>query len=266
MTDTEPKKIAETVREKCAPLLRELHARSNALELSLWVLRSTKDLALADRLSAKQVHDILGELEVGCGLNAIKVALSRARDREIIASAGSAGVAYGISKRGRALLDRTDPVHGIEVWHVEPGKKWTAWRNLEDFSPMLSGPLQISDPYYGQRSLHALQILANRPDGVRLLSCLPASRRGTTGSTVRVAAGDFVSQTPNVEIRLVAPPAPFHDRYIVSDHSLTILGQGLEGLGEKESFVIHLPEELVADTLQTLRQDFETRWQAATRV
>jgi hypothetical protein len=254
---------SDRIRKKFASGLPGLHARTNSLELALWVLRASKDGGIAPSLTAREIHSILRHLEVACSQISISVALSRAADKEVTQDSRSSGIHYGVSHRGRELLDRTDPTNGVEVWHVEQGSKWTSWSRLEDLSKSYTGEVLITDPYYGQRSLHSLGILAERGDPVRLLTSQPTGRRGVNAASLRIEATDFMQQNRNVQIRAIPPPAPFHDRYILSDNALTMLGHGLEGLGEKEAFVIRLARTVVPDLLATLHAEFAARWTGA---
>jgi hypothetical protein len=258
--------LARMIRDKSGGSIGSLHRRDKALERSLWVLKAAKDLSPTPRLTANEVHGVLSDLEVACSANSISVALTRASDREVVVYRADGEVRYAIAQLGRDLLDRTDPAKAIELWCAEPGKKWTAWLKIEELATSLTGELLITDPYYGPQSLHAVELLGERKQRVRLLTCEVTGRKGISPSAVQASARFLAKQKPNIEIHTIPKPAPFHDRYILSDNGITFVGHGLEGLGEKEAFVIRLDVGLVGDTVSSLRAVFETRWKTSASI
>ena len=62
-----------------------------------------------------------------------------------------------------------------------------------------------------------------------------------------------------LEVR-VAAQKTLHDRYIIHDDGLLLLGTSLNGLGKKQTFVVALGPDLRADVSAA----FESRWQTAT--
>jgi hypothetical protein len=54
-----------------------------------------------------------------------------------------------------------------------------------------------------------------------------------------------------------------HDRFVLSDDKIIILGHGLKNICNKESFIICLDKELAGDVLTSVRASFEAKWQNA---
>lgn len=75
---------------------------------------------------------------------------------------------------------------------------------------------------------------------------------------------DFKKERPNVELRLAARPHDLHDRYVLSDAKILIIGHGLKDIGTKESFVIVLPQTLAGDLLDDVQESFDEKWAKAT--
>ena len=168
--------------------------------------------------TASEIHAILGELEVACSLNSVRVALSKAKNRRVIPVTGASGeLRYAISHAGRVFLDQTDPIRGIEVWRAEPGNPWRGWLKLEELASLLKGSLRVVDPYYAEKSLYALEALSGRPEKVRLLTCHSSPRKGRSPAALDTQARALMRASQNIELRKVPAPAPFHDRYIVSN-------------------------------------------------
>lgn len=87
-----------------------------------------------------------------------------------------------------------------------------------------------------------------------------------TNERVRKVAGalrDFQKEHSNAEFRVTANPSELHDRYILSDESLLVLGHGLKDIGGKESFMIQVNKDLVPDLLSEVRGRFDARWKSA---
>ena len=54
-----------------------------------------------------------------------------------------------------------------------------------------------------------------------------------------------------------------HDRYIVDDRGLLILGHGLKDIGKKESFAIFREKSLNSDIIRDILRAFFDRWESA---
>ncbi|HUX87586.1 MAG TPA: hypothetical protein VMW65_11335, partial [Chloroflexota bacterium] len=57
-----------------------------------------------------------------------------------------------------------------------------------------------------------------------------------------------------------------HDRFVLSDDELILLGHGLKDVGNKDSFIIRIGRDLADDLIDTVRSSFESKWQAATLI
>jgi hypothetical protein len=99
-------------------------------------------------------------------------------------------------------------------------------REIEVLAP-LTGVVRICDPYYGQRTLEALDHLPGTT-AIRFLS----SRTNESSLKVRGAFADFAKERKNVEFRILAPPNDLHDRYVLAQDSLLIVGHGLKDIGK----------------------------------
>ena len=62
-----------------------------------------------------------------------------------------------------------------------------------------------------------------------------------------------------LEVR-TAPPKTLHDRYIVDDAAMVILGTSLNGFGKKQSFLIRAG----ADFRSVMVREFDRIWASAT--
>ncbi len=145
--------------------------------------------------------------------------------------------------------------------YVEAGKPRTARRHLAALLEPLSGDVRISDPYYGVRTLDSLSLLKSA-SSVRFLS----ARTNEKAADVNRAIQDFIRENPRVELRLASDPSSMHDRYVLTDDMLILVGHGLKDIGGKESFVIRLDGEVARDLIATLAPSFDAKWASASPI
>ena len=65
-----------------------------------------------------------------------------------------------------------------------------------------------------------------------------------------------------MELRRYKGPE-LHDRYVLSDEQMILLGQGLKDTGTRESFVVKLDKQTSADVMKDVRSAFDEKWKAA---
>jgi hypothetical protein len=56
------------------------------------------------------------------------------------------------------------------------------------------------------------------------------------------------------------PGSDLHDRYILADAELIILGHGLKDLGNRDSFIIRIPDSLSPDINLSVGSAFNKKW------
>lgn len=152
-----------------------------------------------------------------------------------------------------------EPTETEVVIFVQAGSPRTAQLRLRDLFRELRGELRVCDPYYGTGSLLRLDLLTHC-NKIRFLTRQADSKEQ---SFVDKALKEFVSQRPNVEFRK-ASSNNLHDRYILADEEIVILGHGLKDVGAKNSFVIRLRREMCEDIMGILAASFDNEWVAAT--
>lgn len=259
--------VARTISTRNRNDLEGLHLLSDTGQRVHWVLREAKDAGQTHSLTAAEVHELLSLLEVATSKNSVAVSLTRATNRTVVARLGADGFTrYSIAHAGRELLAASDPRRGIQVWRAAAGDPWRGWQKLEDLARTLKGSLLLVDPYFGDRTLATLEVMAPGRGSVRHLTAHIASRKGRPEGAILAAARAFVKSHPNVEIRRATPPARFHDRFVLSSDSLVLVGHGLENLGDKESFVVSFPVGQVADLASALKVQFEAEWSSASAI
>jgi hypothetical protein len=117
--------------------------------------------------------------------------------------------------------------------------------------------VHICETYFGKGTM---DLLGSIPDACTV--------RVLVGKTTDVSPQEvkaFKKQHPRFEFKQYTQQE-LHDRYLVDDRGLVILGHGLKDIGGKESFVILLEKSLVPDAIRDILNAFEDRWKLATPI
>lgn len=144
------------------------------------------------------------------------------------------------------------------VVHFEPDGHFAAHAELSSLFGELCGAARICDPYYGTRTLAKLALLEGC-DSIRMLTKTPESKEKTF---IHQDVKDFCKAHPRIELR-VPKSTDFHDRFVLTDEELIILGHGLKDVGGKHSFLVRLPKRLASDVMKSVGTFFEKQWQSS---
>ena len=227
------------------------------LDMALRVLCVAKEKLGQRKLTAEQIATtILDVEEISITKNSITNALKRALDK-IHRYYENGDTYYEIMKPGKEYLLSLQKSDLVNAFYFEPDSRYTAKRLLKNqvFSN-LTGSLKIVDPYCSERTLDVLANLKDRP--MRVLTRLENLRDREKGKFVREVA-DFKTENPNIEFRNY-PNADIHDRYIISEDKVTLIGHSIKDLGAKESFAVVLGRENYREIYEALNSNFTSRW------
>lgn len=238
------------------PSIEALRSRQ-PLRQALWVLREAADAGVTGLLGLADIQEALEDFEVAVSRTQLSRALSRAGSK-VIRRAHNRGSAYKIALPGREYLS-VRPEGVVEVVVVEAGHKYSARRTVRDLGSDLGGSLSIVDKYYGVRSLDIIEELGADGRRVRFLTSQTPERPGKVNRMIH----ELCQERLNIEVRLSSDPNTLHDRYVLGERALLIVGQGIKDLGGSESFVIRIGTDAGADMVALLRENFESRWNAA---
>ncbi len=159
----------------------------------------------------------------------------------------------------RREAERLLEAGSLTLLYIEGNKPRTARRELEEILSNLSGTVRICDPYYGVRSLEALELVPANCT-VRFLT----ARTNENPTRLSGHLRDFKRERPNTELRLYPNARELHDRYILSRDRVLIVGHGLKDIGGRESFVIAIQEALAPNLLAQVSAAFDDKWVRAT--
>lgn len=235
------------------------------LAQGLWILAVVKDNTDIKRITAKAASFILSELkEINLGEKAILRALARAGDK-VKTTKEADKVYYEIMASGRTFLEDST-ISPNKVLFFTGKAAWTdPNKNFPKIIELLKGDLCIVDPYYGNGTFFVLDKFGKNRK-IRFLSERLGNEELNNITIFDNNLKRFKKEFKNIELKRCNKKYELHDRYIIADNGLVVIGHGLKDLAEKESFVIFLPEKLVRTFLPTLKAIFEARWKTASNV
>lgn len=249
--------IAEHLR-KCDLSKYPDVSKRGALENALWCLLVVKDSTIVKKLTAKAMSYILANIkEINIDEKSIIRALSRAANK-IKTEKINSKIFYEIMNPGKEYLTNFSAENTSKIHFVNGTNAWsTTNKNLPMLITKLNQELIIIDPYYGIGTLSNLEKISKNKK-IRFLT----SRLGTNESEDKFKKEllKFKSEFRNIQINKYDKFYEFHDRYILSDNGLIIIGHGLIDLGSKESFIIALFDEEIKPLIPILTESFENKW------
>lgn len=155
---------------------------------------------------------------------------------------------YKILGNGRAMLAIPDKA----VTFVNPATALQSTLQLHDLLRHLHGGLSVCDPYLDHQTLEHLEVCGTKRR-IRILT----QKVNDSGPLRRVSDAATLAGY-QFDVR-VASGKPLHDRYIIDDRAMLILGGSLNGFGKKQSFVI----QVGSDVRRRVLAAFDSEWAKA---
>ena len=244
--------------EKLNPSTKQaLASIDSPMQLGFAVLALAEENTPYKELSAATIAAALVAAGVASTTTQIQKAFARAGGRVVGQKLGDETY-YKLMTAGRNEVDALIHPGPLEVVYIEAGKPRKARSFLGELLGGLTGTVRISDPWYGVRSLEALALIPP--------TCLVEFLTARTNESQTKLAGpiaDFKVEHPKFQLRKLPNPNQLHDRYVLSDDKLLILGHGIKDIGNKESFVITVDKSLAPDLHASIGQTFDIRWNLA---
>ena len=150
-----------------------------------------------------------------------------------------------------------------DVLFFTGNKNWTdPNKKFPKVIEMLKGDLCIVDPYYGNGTFYVLEKFGDKRR-IRFLTCDLGNDEKKNMAKFEIGLRRFRKEFKNIDMRTYAKSHELHDRYIIADNALVVIGHGIKDLANKESFVVFLPKKIVSSFLSVLKKSFENRWTRA---
>jgi hypothetical protein len=137
------------------------------------------------------------------------------------------------------------------ILFVNPVKAVQAVLNLHQFFGNLKGSVRVCDPYLDLSTVQHLEVFT-AATSIRLLTY-----KISDTPTLRLALTALGSQARQVEVRKPISDI-LHDRYVIDDASMLILGTSLNSFGKKQCFVIKAGQDIRTALLDSFNQIWST--------
>lgn len=211
-------------------------------------------------LSAYTIAAALVEAGVSLSAEQITNALKKA-GAQVHRTQSDGETYYRLMTDGRKRVEKFLESGPIRVMQIEAGKPITARKVLKQLLSDLSGKIRVCDPYYGVKSLDSL-LLIPKTCNVQFMTGYMGNKedKAQLGREIK----DFQTERSKTELKKYAHPVELHDRFVMSDDTLLILGHGIKDIGNKESFAIVISAEHAQDLIGGVKRVFDKRWKNST--
>ena len=225
------------------------HLLPDVLSISLWVMAYLSD-EKTDRFGSAEIAKfIVDNLGISTSRQAVQAALTKAtKDKFCHKESGG----FKLMQSGQQELLRR--MRKDRVTLLEPGKPFSAGIELGNIFSQLSGVTCFSDPYVDQKTLEVIhKHFANRKLSIKILTS-----KVTNATQFKSDLEKLKVERVNIEVRKIGKGI-LHDRYFMDDDHFWFSGNSLNNLGNKESFIVRLDDDIRQSMLKT----FNSRWQSA---
>lgn len=223
---------------------------------SLWALRAAKlSRGYPDFITASVMSEIL--LLADVSLSPLRILRAMARAGDSVARRGEGReTEFRIVGRGERALEDGAGLQVPLAVRISGSAPWSDRRFVvKEAMKKTSGAVRIVDKYFGVESLDFLQGFRNNRR-IQFLTSHPSKHLGYLQREVAT----FKKEFPNSEFKAYQSPHELHDRYVLFDDEVWLVGHGIKNLGEKESFVVILGADFGRDIRSTLMKSFDERW------
>jgi len=142
---------------------------------------------------------------------------------------------------------------------IESGKPFSAKNvDLKKIFSSLKNTIYISDPYL---DIHTLDTIFKNIDQKKRVKILTKNVIDKPAGTLGRHLDELRKEGYKIEIGVYSS-SDLHDRYIMDDKSFWLSGNSLNHLGDKESFIVRLGE----DIRQSMITTFNNRWKASQKL
>lgn len=171
--------------------------------------------------------------------------------------------AFMITTPGKEYLKQLRGPNDIQVIFVDGKAPRRDYQQFSELAKQTKGEVKIVDKFYSRDSLNAIEEFGHSRK-IRFLSAKLAANEND--DKFRKELQRFKKEYPDMEMKVYPREHELHDRYVITNDFLVLLGRGLQDIGGKESFVIALKDVIAKDIKETLSSKFEERWQKSSNL
>ena len=227
----------------------DVHLFPDVLSISLWVMEYLSDED-ADEFCATEIAKyFVDSLGISTSRQAVQAALTKAARGKLCHKENGK---FKLMKNGQ--LELLKQMRRDRVTLLEPGKPFFAGIELEDIFSQMSGVARFSDPYVDQKTLEVIyKTLADPQLSIKILTSKISNPIQFKSDLEKIKV-----ERVRIEVRRIGKGI-LHDRYFMDDNHFWFSGNSLNNLGNKESFIVRLDDDIRQSMLKT----FDSRWQSA---
>lgn len=227
----------------------DIHSLSDA-DAVLWILLVGHEKAGHDSLTAAEIAEIATRV-YRRGLTRQRVASVLSSAKELVSRSGR-----GTPARFLLLRPGVDRLRSqnASVILIDPTASFTAISTLEGILGGVSGEVLLCDPYVDDKTLLVLSAVPTSST-VKLLTL-----NISDPAQFRRKLSAYNQQYGNLEIR-TSVKNDLHDRYFLDASRMWIVGQSLNGIGKKQTFIISVGTDVRLAT----ERAFQQRWNGASK-
>lgn len=204
-----------------------------------------------DRFSSSEIANFLVEIKgINVSRQAVNASLTRHKDLFHKDKKGY----FKLMKKGVEELENHSAMKNVIM--IDSGKPFTAKNiNLSKIFKQLKGVIRICDPY---SDLSTLDVIFNSIEKDTSVILLTAKIVEKVQGSFKRQIDDLQKEGYKIEVRIYSN-SQLHDRYIIDDFNFWLSGNSLNFLGNKESFIVSLGE----DVRSSMSEVFNRRWKIA---
>jgi hypothetical protein len=230
---------------------------------ALWMLYVLKEKAKIKKASAKTISHLLAELrELILDEKTIIRGFARSGNKIKVHKEGGT-VSYEIMVDGKEIINNLIDTRNEKILFFSGENSWTdSNMNFPKIISLLKGDLSLVDPFYGDGTFFVLEKFGKQRK-IRFLTSTLGRQEQENETNFKINLTKFKTEFKNIQLRKHNKPFELHDRYIIADNALVVIGHGIKDLGSKESFLIYFPIDSVKEFVCMLQELFNKRWSIA---
>lgn len=216
----------------------------------LWILSRAEEISGSPLMTPAEISNVLRDAhQINVPWQRVEAILAREDDAVARRKKGGRR-AYQLMRSGLSEIQSLSS--GVVV--INPEQALSSIRRFQVVLQSLKGDIRICDPYTDPRTIDMLAECRSA-ESVKLLTVNIYKER----SVRRDMAAFLVEHEAPLSIRVAETPT-LHDRYIIHDEGMLLVGASLNGIGKKQCFVVEVGWDIRDATLSV----FNAAWAKAT--
>lgn len=227
----------------------DIHTLKNLTLKAYWVIDNLTTLKQDRFTSAKIAEYLIERVGINTSRQAIEYALKKDKD-----ACNKNKLGFKIMQKGKDALKNLN-----KIIFIDAGKPFAAkYYTLKEMTGTNYNELLICDPYVDINTLDIVYKNFIKSTTIRILTTKLIDKPQGVFKRQLV---DLKKEGFNVEVRIYKN-SDLHDRYLINDKHFWLSGNSLNHIGNKESFIVLLGEDVRKSMLST----FNERWKISTPI